>query len=162
MLVTAHLRQHHQALSPVQVPISKVLLLEEVLLGSPRSGLLTDRWTCHPVECHHLGLDYLSKMLMVLISNSPEIMLVHRLKDVKVRRRCLGGYLLNSHPAVIPLEVLSEMVLFEGLQTLQMFIRSIIILKQQPPPIPLTCHWKTYMRGSLVITRRLSLMAHQG
>lgn len=99
---------------------------------------------------------------MVLISNRPGILQVHQMKGVKVRRRCLGGYLLNSNPAVIPLEVLSEMVLFEGLQTLQMFIRSVTILKKQSPPIPLTYHWKTYMRESLVITSRLSLMAHQG
>lgn len=90
-------------------------------------------------------------------------MQVHQLKDVKVRQTCLGGYLLNSHPAaVILLEVLLEMVLLEGFQILQMFIRSIILLKKQPPAFPLTCHWKIYMRGSLVIMRTHSLMAHQG
>jgi len=72
------------------------------------------------------------------------------LKDTKVHLTCLGGYLLNSHHVVIPLEVLSEMVLFEGLQILQMFIRNII-WKKQPPPISLTCLQKTYMRGSLVM-----------
>lgn len=35
-------QQHHQAISPIQEPISKVLLQEVVLLGSPKSGLLTD------------------------------------------------------------------------------------------------------------------------
>lgn len=129
---------------------------------------MTDRWTCHLVDCHHLGLGSLSKKLMVLISNSPGIIQVHQLKDVKVHQTCLGGYLLNefllnSHPAaVILLEVLLEMVLLEGLQILQMFIRNFIILKKQPPAILLTCHWQTYMRGSLVIMRTRSLMAHQG
>lgn len=98
-LLTKIPRYLHQQTTLLDQTLFFKVLQSEALCHemSHNRGLLIDRWRCHPVDHRHLELEALSKDLVALHLNSPEVMQVHHL--LKGRQIC------RDHPMFICLEV---------------------------------------------------------